>query len=124
MSLSKDEEPPYKDLKDMRTKCPKNPIIAHLNINSIRNKFCELKDLITSNSLNIVVLSETKIDYTFPKSRFQIPGYKVPYREDRNAHGSGLLVYIKNSIKSKRINSFEENQIENICLEINLMTQK
>ena len=105
MGSLEDEEHPYKDLKDVRTKCPKNPIIAHLNINSIRNKFCELKDLITSNSLDIVVLSETKIDDKFPTSQFQIPGYKAPYREDGNAHVGGLLVHIKNSIKGKRINS-------------------
>ncbi len=119
-----DENFPHKDLKDMRTKCPKNPIIAHLNINSIRNKFCELKDLITTSSLDIVVISETKIDNTFPSSQFQIPGYKTPYREDRNAHGGGLLVYVKNSIKSKRSNNLEDSQIENICLEINLKNQK
>ena len=108
----------------MRSKCPKNPIIAQLNINSVRNKFCELKELITTSSLDIVVISETKIDYTFPTSQFQIPGYKTPYREDRNANGGGLLVYVKNSITSKRINNLEDSQIENICLEINLKHQK
>ena len=112
MSSLEDKGHPYKNLKDMHTKCQENPVIAHLNRNSIRNKFCELKDLITSSSLDIVVLSETKIDNTFPISQFQIPGYKAPYREGRNAHGGGLLVYIRNSIKSKRINSLEENQIE------------
>ena len=124
MGSLEDKELPYKDFNDMRTKCPKNPIIAHLNINSIRNKFCELRDLITSSSLEIVVLSETKIDYTFPTGQFQIPGYREPYREDRNAHGGGLLVYVKNSIKSKRINNIEDKQLENICLEINLKKQK
>ena len=113
MSSLEDKEHP---LKEMRTKCPKHPVTAHLNIKSIRNKFCELRYLITSSSLGIVVLSETKIGYPFPRSQFQIPGYKAPYWEDRNAHGDGLLVYIRNSIKNKRINSLEDSQIENICL--------
>lgn len=53
-----------------------------------------------------------------------IPGYKIPYRADRNAYGGGLLVYIKESLKSKRLEDLEENAIECICFEINLRKEK
>lgn len=53
-----------------------------------------------------------------------IPGYKTPYRADRNAFGGGLLVYIKESLKSKRTENFEEKGIESICFEINLRKVK
>ena len=114
MNSIENKELPFKDLKEMRTKCPKNPVIAHLNINSIRNKFGEIKDLITTCLPDIVIISEAKI---------QIPGYKTPYHNDCNAHVGGLLVYMKNTIKSKRTNNLEDSLIENICLEINLKKQ-
>ena len=116
MNSIENKELPFKDLKEMRTKCPKNPVIAHLNINSIRNKFGEIKDLITTCLPDIVIISEAKIDNTFPTSQFQIPGYKTPYHNDCNAHVGGLLVYVKNTIKSKRTNNLEDSLIENICL--------
>ena len=39
-------------------------IIAHLNINSIRNKFDMLKEII-GNTIDILLMSETKLDNTF-----------------------------------------------------------
>ena len=48
--------------------CKKNPnriIIAHLNINSVRNKFEMLKEVVGSKTNNLLI-SETKLDDTFP----------------------------------------------------------
>ena len=36
---------------------------------------------------------ETKIDESFPLSQFMIDGFSIPYRHNRNAHGSGILAY-------------------------------
>ena len=45
-------------------------IFARLNINSIRNKFDSLVDVIEDdiniNIVNILVLSETKVDHSYP----------------------------------------------------------
>ena len=43
----------------------KKSIIAHLNINSIRNNFDFLVDKIEKN-VDIMMISETKLDNTFP----------------------------------------------------------
>ena len=40
-------------------------MIAHLNINSIRNKFEMLKEVVGSKTNNLLI-SETKLDDTFP----------------------------------------------------------
>ena len=48
---------------------PKNVIIAHLNTNSISKKFSGFKDLVLKET-DICLLSETKIDDSFPNSQF------------------------------------------------------
>ena len=49
-------------------------IFACLNINSIRNKFDSLADVIKDNIdvniVNILMLSETKVDDSFPDGQF------------------------------------------------------
>ena len=64
-------------------------IVAQLNINSSRNKFDALVN-IASGKLDIFVLTETKLDETFPKNQFLIEGFAPPFRLDRNGHGEGL----------------------------------
>ena len=89
-------------LKTLRLKYPQNPIIAQVNINSIRNRFRTLVSLVTSTSdIDIRLISETKIDESFPLSQFMIDGFSMPYRRDRNAHGGGILVYFRNNITWK-----------------------
>ena len=58
-------------LQKMRLTCKDNLIIAHLNINSIRNKFDLLKELI-SNNIDILVIPKTKLDPSFPPGQFHI----------------------------------------------------
>ena len=56
--------------------------IAHLNINSLRNKFEILKEA-TANKVDILLISETKLDSSFPLNQFHIDGFTTPYRLDR-----------------------------------------
>ena len=69
----------------------KNTIIGHLNINSIRNKFGTLDNVV--KAFDIFLISESKLDNTFPINQFDIGGYKV-FRRDRNRFGGGLTLYI------------------------------
>ena len=54
-----------------------NPIIAQININSIQNRFQTLVSLVTSTS-DILMISETKIDQSFPLSQFMIDESSMP----------------------------------------------
>ena len=56
--------------------------LALKNVNSIKNKINVLKD-----NIDILVISETKIDKSFPVNQFSIDGYYLPYRLDRNQDG-------------------------------------
>ena len=87
-------------LTEIRIKNPKRLIIAHLNINSLRNKFDYLKILV-QDKIDILVVTESKLDETFPGSQFHIPGYKVPFRKDRNKLGGGIIVFVRDDIPCK-----------------------
>ena len=64
---------PHKILTNLRTKNVNRIILSHLNINSIRNKIDMLSDLVTGK-VDILLISETKIDASFPSPQFLIPG--------------------------------------------------
>ena len=61
----------------MSKKNPNRIIIAHLNINSIRNKFEMLKKVL-GNKIVILLKSETKLEDTFPLNQFIIEGFTIP----------------------------------------------
>ena len=48
---------------------------------------------------DILLMSETKIDSSFPTAQFHIDGYII-YRSDRNENGGGLLLYIRDDVPS------------------------
>ena len=111
-------------MKTLRLKYPQNPIIAQIKINSIRNKFETLVSLVTSD-IDILMISETKIDESFPLSQFMIDGFSMPYRRDRNAHGGGILVYFRNNITSKLLKIENlPSDIEAIFIEMNIKSKK
>ena len=49
-------------------------IIGHININFIENKFEALVAFV-KDKVDIIVISETKIDDSFPKNQFLMEGY-------------------------------------------------
>ena len=96
--------------------------LLHCNpLNSISNKFDNLK-LITQGKINILVITETKTDSTFPLIQFAIQGYSKPYRFDRNRNGGGVFIYVREDISSRelKIHNTPED-IESIFIEINLI---
>ena len=99
-------------------------IIGHLNINFIENKFDALVSLV-KDKLDILMVSETKIDGSFPENQFLIEGYTKPFWWDRNSHGGGLLLYIREDIPCKEIKTHKlPDNIEGIFIEINLRNKK
>ena len=72
-------------------------IIGHLNINSIRNKF-EMLSMSVAQYVDILMLSETKLDSTFPSIQFLINGLSVLHRLDQNSKGGGILLYVRDKI--------------------------
>ena len=73
-------------LKASRNRNLNRIVVAHLSINSLRNKFGYLIEQITGN-IYILMISETKLDSSFPTGQFLINGYSEPFRNDRNSQG-------------------------------------
>ena len=70
----------------MKENSPNKIIVGHLNINSLRNKFEALQFIINRN-LDIILLSETKLDDSFPAAQFMLKNFGIPYRLDKNSIG-------------------------------------
>ena len=77
-------------LRNLKLNNANKIVIGHLNINSIRNKFDSFKYLIDEN-IGIILLSETKLNDTFPVNQFIINGFHAPYRADRTDKGVGYF---------------------------------
>ena len=79
----------YSVLIKLRVKNINRITIAYININSIRNKFDTPTDLVTGK-IDILLLSESKINDSFPSSQFKMPGYTSPYILDRTNNGEAF----------------------------------
>ena len=64
----------FKTLRGLRSKHPKNVFLGHLNLNSLRNKFKSLNELI-KDTFDIFLVSESKFDSSFLDSQCLILGY-------------------------------------------------
>ena len=98
-------------------------IIGHLNINFIRYKIEFLKELI-GNNIDILLVSETKLNETFPTSQFLMDEFQVPLSLDRNGGGGGLLLFYRDHIPCKKIKLDFNPEIEVIVVEINMKKRK
>ena len=107
-------------LKNLRDSYPNDIIISHLNINSIRNKF-EMLSLPAAQYVDILMISETKLDSTFPLTQFLINGFSVPHRVDRNSKGGGILLYLNDQILVLPLNKYSlPSHIEILFFELSL----
>ena len=96
-----------------------NIIVGILNINTISPKFDEFK-LMVSGYFDAIIVTETKLDDSFPKAQFCIDGFSIPYRLDRNRNGGGLMIYVRDDIPSKMLTKHNlPEDIEAAFIELN-----
>ena len=89
---------PVKVLNNIRQNHFNRLVIAQLNINSLRNKFASLSTMI-KDYVDLLLISETKIDSSFPTAQFHIDGYTI-HRRDRDENGGGLLLCVREDVSS------------------------
>ena len=73
--------------------------------------------------VDITLISESKIDDSFPTNQFLISGFSNPNRKDRDGNGGGILFYARHDIPSKRLSNSQspcEIKYENLIIEMNL----
>ena len=74
----------------MPRECPEKTNVGHLTINSIRNKFDALSFIIGTN-IDILLISETKLDDYFSSAQFRLKGFYTSYGIERYSKEGGFL---------------------------------
>ena len=69
------------------------------------------------------MISESKLDDSFPDSQFLIEGFGKPFRLDRNRNGGGIMLFIRSDIPAKVI-STDKNPFESFYVELNFRKKK
>ena len=63
------------------------------------------------------MISESKLDDSFPDSQFLIEAFSKPFRLDRNRSGGGIMLFNRSDIPVKVI-STDKNPFENFYAEL------
>ena len=90
--------------------------IASLNIVSLRKYKDELGIILHDNEIDVIGLNETRLDAKIANRDLLIEGYKI-FRNDRNVHGGGVALYVKDSLEVIQVEQQMDN-LEIISLEI------
>ena len=88
------------EIKKLRIRNPNKIIIGNLNINSLPNKFEQLKDTVMQH-IDVFVLTKTKLDDTFPTTQLLVNGFSETTDLTEIERGGGVIVYIREDIPSK-----------------------
>ena len=112
-------------LKNIRLKDIINRvIIGSLNINSLPIKFAQLQEIVLKY-VDILILTETKLYDISPKPQFMVHGFSMPYRQDRNRNGGGIMIYIRDDIPSILLTKHVfPDDIEGLFVELNFRKSK
>ena len=92
--------------------------LCHINIRSLsRAKLLAIKTSLTED-YDIITLSETFLHQGLGNDIFAINGFHDILRKDRDGHGGGVAIYIKDSIAYKRLYEYEVDGIEAIWVSV------
>ena len=113
-------------MKNLRLKHSNKVIIGHININSLRSKFELLTRMLKCwDKVDLLMISGTNLDSSFLNAQFYMKSYSKPYWLDRNSKGRGIILYIREDIPLKLINSScTTHDKEYFLIELNLRKQK
>ena len=93
-----------------------------MNVNSIRKKIVSIQEPI-KRTVDIFLISETKIDDSFSNAQFKIEGYKN-FRKDRDAFGRDFFLSLMKSYCRSLEICLPNTIIENLPLERRLLNSK
>ena len=85
----------------------------------------QLKNLSEQVKENIEVsmISETRVDDSFPIGNFSIDGFCTPHRSDRDAKDGRIMVFLRKDIPSNLL-AIENKPIEGLYVELNFRNDK
>ena len=92
---------------ESRLKYPRTPLIGYLNINSLRSKIVDVREVFGKLQLDYFVLSEAKLDDSFPTAQFYIENFEIRNWRDRDKNGGELIEFVRNGFITKKIKEYE-----------------
>ena len=92
----------------------------HINIRGLQTNFECLKSSLLLEKPAIVFVSETFLSDVILDAVVCIPGYVMLRKDRAGRFGGGLVIYISQFLKYKRIDSFETAEFESIWFELAL----
>ena len=69
------------------------------------------------------MISESKLDNSFPDGQFVIEGFGKPFHLDRNRNGGSIILFIRSDIPAKVISTVK-NPFENFYVALNFRKKK
>ena len=75
------------------------------------------------DNIDILKISGTKLNESFPTSQFSVNGFSSLHHCDRNCNGGGILLYIREDIQSKLL-SIKGDLTKVFLVAINLRNEK
>ena len=102
-----------------------NFIVVHYNINSILapDRIEQLSDICRTLNIDVLILSESKLDQNIPNNLITIPGYHEPLRHDRvinGRNGGGVLMYISENLAFQHRTELQINSYEHLWADIRI----
>ena len=71
--------------------------------------------------MTFFLLSETKIDESFPDEQFRLNNYKL-FQKERNRYGGGIMFYVNKDLPCKNVTTKIDNLAKTIFLEVNIQS--
>ena len=75
-------------------------------------------------SIDVLAVSESKLDDTIPSNLIKIPGYHEPIRRDRNRNGGGCVIYVASHLPFKQMVNLQNEQFEHIWIDVFVGSKK
>ena len=112
------------EIKNLRLRNVNKVIIGNLYINSLPKKFDQLREIVLKY-VDVLVITETKLDDTFLTSQFLVTGFSVSYRLDQNRNEGGIMIFIRDDIASRVLTKHVfPDDIEGLFIELNFKKAK
>ena len=101
----------------------KGLVFIHVNVRSLVSKVAEIRRLLYETKAAVLAVSESWLDDTIGDNEIGVDGYSV-LRRDRNRHGGGVLVYVKDGLAFNRRPDLEVEGCETLWVELFLPKTK
>ena len=107
--------------KTLRRNLPNKSLkLAAVNINSVTSpgRIDELQYFVDSYGIDVLALSELKIDSTVHPSLYSLTGFHPPIVKPRTRRGGGTAIYVNKSLPFSHMNNLDNDDIEAIWVQV------